>query len=75
MVSEKTVLGYTNLFFPNDYQKNDKMRYKYLKDKYGKRKRKPWFSIIKIYETRYYLLEEVKHSDLVNEKHKKYVEF
>ena len=51
------------------------MKYKYFKDKYGKRKRKPWFFIIKIYETRYYLLEEVKHSDLVNEKHKKYVEF
>ena len=27
---------YTNLFSPNDYQKNDKLIRKYFKDKYGK---------------------------------------
>ena len=34
----KTLLDYTNLFSPNDYKKNDKIIYKWFKDKYGK----PW---------------------------------
>ena len=33
----KTSLNYTNLFSQNDNKKNDKMKYKYLKDKYGRR--------------------------------------
>ena len=33
----KTLLDYTNLFSPNDYRKNDKIRYKYFKDENGKR--------------------------------------
>ena len=37
MLAAKTLLDYTNLFFPNDYKKNDKMIYKYFKDKYGRR--------------------------------------
>ena len=41
MIAGKTFLNYTNLFSPNDYQKNGKIIYKYFKDKYGKRKRKP----------------------------------
>ena len=28
---------YTNSFSPNDYKKNDKIMYKYFKDKYGRR--------------------------------------
>ena len=34
---EKTLLNHSNLFSPNDYKKNDKMIFKYSKDKYGKR--------------------------------------
>ena len=41
MIAGKNLLDYTNLFSPNDYQKNGKIIYKYFKDKYGKRKRKP----------------------------------
>ena len=41
MTEGKTLLDFSNLFSPNDYQKNDKIIYKYDKDKYGKRKRKP----------------------------------
>ena len=32
----KTLLDYTNFFSPNDYKKNDKIIYKYFKDKYGR---------------------------------------
>ena len=33
----KTLLDYTNLFSPNDYKKNDKIIYKYFKNKYRRR--------------------------------------
>ena len=36
MLAGKTFLDYTNLFSPNDYKKNNKIIYKYLKDKYIK---------------------------------------
>ena len=42
MIEGTTLVDYSNLFSPNDYQKNDKIIYKYDKDKFGKRKRKPW---------------------------------
>ena len=42
MITRKMILDYTNLFSPNDYQKNDKIIYKYFKDKYGRRKRNSW---------------------------------
>ena len=32
--SGKTLWYYTNLFSPNGYEKNDKIIYKYFKDKY-----------------------------------------
>ena len=41
MLAAKTLLGYTNLFSPNNYKQNYKITYKYFKDKYGKRKHKP----------------------------------
>ena len=41
MIPRNVLLDYTNLFSPNYYQKNDKTIYNYLKDKYGKRRRKP----------------------------------
>ena len=34
----KTLLDSTNLFSPNDYKKNDKVIYRYFKDKYGRRR-------------------------------------
>ena len=37
MLAGKTWLDYTNLFSPKDYKKNDKIIYKYFKDKYGRR--------------------------------------
>ena len=36
MLAEKTLLHYTNLFPPDVYKKNDKVIYKYFKDKRGK---------------------------------------
>ena len=36
MVAGETLLDSTNLFSPNYYKKNDKIIYKYFKDKYGK---------------------------------------
>ena len=37
MLERKTLLDYTNLFSLNDYKKNDKIIYKYFKDKYARR--------------------------------------
>ena len=37
MLAGKASLDYTNLFSPNDYKNNDKIRYKYFKDKYDRR--------------------------------------
>ena len=34
MFAEKTLLDYTNLFFPNDYKKNDKIIRKCFKRKH-----------------------------------------
>ena len=36
MLVRKTFLIYANLFSPIDYKKNDKIIYKYFKDKYVK---------------------------------------
>ena len=36
MLAGKTLLRYTNLFPPNNYKKNDKIMYKFFKDKYVK---------------------------------------
>ena len=38
MLAGKTLLDYTYLFSENDYKKNDKIIYKYSKDKYYRRK-------------------------------------
>ena len=40
MIAGKSLLEYTNVVSFNDYPKNGKIIYKYLKNKYGKRKRK-----------------------------------
>ena len=60
-------IEYTNLFYPNDYKKNEKIIYKYFKDKYVSLK----FKLKKIDETRNYLLEEINLYDLMREKYKK----
>ena len=36
MLAGKALLDFTNLFCPNDYEKNHKIIYKYFKDKYGR---------------------------------------
>ena len=35
ILAGKTLLDYTNLFFPDDYKNNDQVIYKCFKDKYG----------------------------------------
>ena len=37
MLAVKTYLDNTNLFSPNNYKENDKIIYKYFKEKYGRR--------------------------------------
>ena len=37
MLEGKTLLDYPNLFSPKNYKKNDKVMYKYFKEKYGSR--------------------------------------
>ena len=72
MLAEKTLLDYTNLFCPNDYKKNYKIIYKYFKDKYVRRSKSTLeFRLRKIYKIRNYLLDEIKHNDLMSEKYKK----
>ena len=36
MLAGKTLLDYTNLYTANDHKNNEKIIYKYFKDKYGK---------------------------------------
>ena len=37
ILAGKTLLHYTDFFSPDDYKKNNKIIYKYFKDKYGRR--------------------------------------
>ena len=39
VLAEKSLLDYTYLLSPNDHKKNDKIIYKYVKDKYGRRRK------------------------------------
>ena len=41
IIAGKAFLHSINLFSPNDYQKKDKIIYKYFKNKYGQRKCRP----------------------------------
>ena len=67
MLAEKTLLHYTNLFSPNGYEKNSKIIYKYFKEKYVKSQ----VYTEKKDETMIYLLDELKHNDLMSGKYKK----
>ena len=58
----KNLLDCTNLFYLDDYKKNDKIIYKYFKDKYIKFR----VETKNVDETRNYLLGEIKHNDLFN---------
>ena len=72
IITGKTLLDFTNLFSPNDYSKNDKIIFKYFKDKYGNRKGLAFKvkkkKIDKIWN---FLLDVIRHNDLMSEKHKK----
>ena len=70
-LQEKTLLDYTYLFSPSDYQKNAKVMYTYFKEKCLKKKCKPWILTKKIDEIRNYHLAGVKHNELISKKHKK----
>ena len=61
MLAGRIFLDYTNLFSLNDYEKNDKITYKYFKDKYVKSR----VQIKKIDETDD-PLSEIKHNDLMS---------
>ena len=37
MLAGKSLLDYTNLFSLNDYKRNDKIIYKYFRDKHGRK--------------------------------------
>ena len=69
-IAGKTLLDYTNLFCPNYYKKNNKKIFKYFKYKCG-REVSLEFRLRKNDETRNYLLDEIKHKDLMNKKYKK----
>ena len=55
MVAEKALLDYTEPFSSKDYQKNDKVTYKYFNDTYDKRKHKPRFSAKNIWKKKFSL--------------------
>ena len=64
-----TLLFSQNIFSSDDYQKNDKIIYKYIKEKYSKKKNVSLdCKLQKIDETRNYLIEEIKHNDVMSEK-------
>ena len=65
MLSEKTLLDYTNLFSPNDYKKND-IIYKYFQDKHAENASLEC-RLKKIDETKRYPLEEINHNNLMSE--------
>ena len=46
VLAGKTLLDYTNFFFPNDFKNNNKIIDKYFKDKYGRRS-KSWVYVQK----------------------------
>ena len=67
MLAGKALLDCTYLFSPNDYKKNEKRIYKYFKEKYILSLE---FRLRKLDKKRNYLLEQMKHNDLMNEKYK-----
>ena len=69
MLAGKTLLDY-NLFYLSDYKKNDKNYISILNINMIKEASLP-FRLTQIDEIRNYLLDEIKHNDLISEKYKK----
>ena len=67
MLAGKALLDCTYLFSQNDYKKNEKRIYKYFKEKYILSLE---FRLRKLDKKRNYLLEQMKHNDLMNQKYK-----
>ena len=74
MLRRKTLLDYTNLFFPKDYEKNDKITYKYSKANMPE-EASLQFRLRKVDKTRNYLLEQINNNDLISQKYKKTCKF
>ena len=71
MFAGKNLLDYTNLFFPNDYNKNEKNLYVSILKTNMVEEASLEFGLTKIDETRTYLLDEIKRNALINEKYEK----
>ena len=71
MFAGKNLLDYTNLFFPNDYNKNEKNIYVSILKTNMVEEASLEFGLRKIDETRTYLLNEIKRNALINEKYEK----
>ena len=69
-IAGKNLLDYTNFFSPNDYKTDDKINLSISKINITEEASLE-FRLRKIDETRNYLLDEIKHNDLKNEKYKK----
>ena len=69
MLAGKTLLDY-NLFSLSDYKKNDKKYISILNINMIKEASLP-FRLTQIDEIGNYLLDEIKHNDLISEKYKK----
>ena len=66
----KTFLDYTNLFSLNDYKKNEKIIYKYFKDKYDRRS-KSWIWIKKNWRNKKLKFRWNKHNYSISKNYKK----
>ena len=74
MLAGKTLLDYTNFFYPNNYRKNGKIIYNYLKINMAEEAILE-FRLRKIDKTRNYLLDEIQYNDLMSEKYQKTCNF
>ena len=61
MIQKKILWVYTNLFSPNDYQKNEKIICKHVQYKHGQQKNKSWISTKINRCNKNYLLGEVNY--------------
>ena len=68
MLDGKTLLNYTDLLSPNDYKKTSILSISKIN---MAEEASLAFRLRKFDETRDYLLEEIKHNDLISEKYKK----
>ena len=71
MLAGKASLDVTNLFSPNDYKKNDKIKHISVLKINMAEEASLEFRLRKFDETKDYLLEEIKDNNLMREKYKK----